>query len=345
MQVDFAVRARAAFAAGWAGTGGPLTPRVAAACRAAVALAAEHPNHPGVLEATLLIGSMEGTWARVYARREALYTTHIDAITTAWRAWITTHLDVPAVVGAYRRKVGAPVEAASDAEQRRREREVAAIALLLLLLHGMLADGHRDADPTYVALIGTIEVALREGTAEGTAGAVALLAQQAGHTAAVDFDKAYTDALAAAAGEDQYAALALAWLKRMVASVAAAAGRALAAADEPPDATTDDEAEAVTDTTSGEKNHAVPGFADWLLGAAFWLGGLAVYAALNIAAVNWVTVGDTRVCAACAANEDNSPYPLISAPSPPQHPRCRCWTVPAGPVASLGQFATYLIGG
>src|SRR5579859_1645562 len=59
---SIAEQAREAYAEGWARTGGPLTDRVKAGCIAAVEMAREHPHDAGILEATLRLGSLEGTW-------------------------------------------------------------------------------------------------------------------------------------------------------------------------------------------------------------------------------------------------------------------------------------------
>lgn len=67
---DIADQTAEAYAAGWALSGGPWTPRVAAGAKAAVGVAREHADDPGILEATLKIGQLEGTWATVFARRE-----------------------------------------------------------------------------------------------------------------------------------------------------------------------------------------------------------------------------------------------------------------------------------
>lgn len=60
---------------------------------------------------------------------------------------------------------------------------------------------------------------------------------------------------------------------------------------------------------------------------------LAEYAADDIAASEWMTAFDQRVCPKCAANEDHGPVPLGEKfPSgdrhPPGHPRCRCGLLP-----------------
>lgn len=46
------------------------------------------------------------------------------------------------------------------------------------------------------------------------------------------------------------------------------------------------------------------------------------YSENEIEQVEWLAEGDA--CPDCAANADGSPYPLDSAPTPPEHPACRC---------------------
>ena len=74
--------AREAFAIGWATTTAqhpvPLTTRARIACEAAARLAEASPQ-PGN-QATLQLGQLEGIWAVIYARREALEKLHADAL-------------------------------------------------------------------------------------------------------------------------------------------------------------------------------------------------------------------------------------------------------------------------
>lgn len=334
----FADQARTAFAVGWAATNASLTDRTRIAVNAAVGLAVEHAGQPGVLEATMQLGSLEGVWAELYARRETLYAKHDTAIMAAWQALVEDQFDAAGVVATFRRSVG---EAASDSDQRRREREAAAIAAALAALHRLLA---ATSDTRYRALLESIEHGLRDGVAEGTAGAIAIAAQQLGHTS-IRFDRAFADAKAALTDVEQYQAQAAAWAKQTGEAAARALGRRLAA-DADTGAADQDMVDTAQDTSrTGWLGTAVAAFTDWAIGHAFTLGATAVYATLSVASVNWITVGDSRVCPRCQSLEDGNPYPLFGAPSPPAHPRCRCTTEPAGAVASLGRFVDYLTGG
>src|SRR5437879_2320078 len=123
MPTVFADQARVAFAIGWAATGGPLTDRVKAASMAAVALAVSHADAPGVIEATMQLGSLEGTWAQVYARREDLYRQHGATVLAAWQALVANGFDSATVVGAFRRAAHLTESATTDDQRRRRRSE------------------------------------------------------------------------------------------------------------------------------------------------------------------------------------------------------------------------------
>src|SRR5690348_17125132 len=76
--------ARHAYATGWASSGGPLTDRVREGCRTAVALATEHPHHPHLLEVTVDLGRLEGTWALLFHRRDTHLREHTARVDDAW---------------------------------------------------------------------------------------------------------------------------------------------------------------------------------------------------------------------------------------------------------------------
>lgn len=331
--------ARAAFASGWAASGGPLTERVKAAAAAAQHLALAHADSPEVLEATMQLGALEGMWAAIYARRDVLYARHDRTVRAAWHDYVAAELDVPALVAAVRRVAGL-TETTSDNTQQHRDREASVIAVVLAALTALFG---RSRGPKYQALLDAIERAVRDGVAEGTAGGIAIAAQQAG-VSAVNFDAAFRDAATAAGNDQQYQGHAQQWLGQMVGAVSRDLGRRLnrmagggATA-----------AQMATETrSSGTGRHvaAVALLTDWALGHAFTLGALAVYGALSVATVNWITVGGSKVCAPCLSLESGSPYAVFGAPQPPRHPACRCVLAPAGPVASLRAFGRYLIGG
>jgi hypothetical protein len=63
--------------------------------------------------------------------------------------------------------------------------------------------------------------------------------------------------------------------------------------------------------------------------AAFTTGLAAIYLALGIGELDFVTAGDATVCVVCADAEDRNPYPAAQVPQPPLHPNCRCTLQPA----------------
>jgi hypothetical protein len=63
---------------------------------------------------------------------------------------------------------------------------------------------------------------------------------------------------------------------------------------------------------------------DVLVSRAYGRAQRAVFLALQIGLVAWVTVGDGRVCPTCEDNQDQGPYPPAALPDLPAHPNCRC---------------------
>jgi hypothetical protein len=69
LQDGLAAIAREAYAMGWAASGGHMTDGIRAGSVAAVELALAHWDQPGILEATLHLGHLEGIWASIFDRR------------------------------------------------------------------------------------------------------------------------------------------------------------------------------------------------------------------------------------------------------------------------------------
>jgi 2'-5' RNA ligase len=313
--------AREAYATGWARTGGPMTDRVKAGCVAAVRMACEHMHDPGILEATLKLGALEGLWAQIYQRRDALIAKHGAVMLAAWRDAVAA-LDIGAMVKHLRTSLGV-TEAADPALLARAKKAArdAALTLLAWLPAGRAWQRLRDA----------MRDALRSGRAEGAAGAIALAGQGAGKIG-IDFDLAFADAYDALANLGQLWADADGWLGRMIGRAADELGRALGqlAADGASYLDMLDAAGAVLDGVDGD---AVAFITDWALSTALSQGALALYASEGVAYVSVLTASDSRVCAACEANEAGSPYLLADTPEIPTHARCRCalasdWSLP-----------------
>ena len=315
-----------AYLSGWALTRGPFTDRVRAGCAAAVATALDRPDDPRVLEVSLLLGSLEGTWAEVFRRREELTAKHVKAITAAWQV-LVNRLDARDPVSAYPRELAL---AEADTGATRREKTAAATAVLLWLQHIL-------TDPGYAELAGVIATAMTEACAEGMTAILAIAADQA---AAYGFDwtRAYDAMLAAVTGTEAQGADA-AVVQRIMSAAAVDAGRALAAVKA--SGGTDAAAQAAVEAALAAEDGAAALAADTAM-SGFWGSGSVALAAAEGIQLNFMTAGDGRVCPACQDCEDNGPYDPAAFPQIPQHPRCRCCSSPADPL-SISAFAAFLI--
>lgn len=52
------------------------------------------------------------------------------------------------------------------------------------------------------------------------------------------------------------------------------------------------------------------------------------FKALGVSQYRWLATLDTKTCLICAQREAESPYEVGEGPMPPEHPRCRCTSVP-----------------
>ena len=317
----FAERAREAYADGWARSGGPLTDRVKAGCTAAVEMACRRPGDPGVLEATLRLGSLEGTWALVYQRRDELIAKHSAVMQGAWRAAVAG-LDTGGLVHQVRTALGlreaATPDAVTKAKQAARD---AALTLLAWLPATRAWQRLRDA----------MRDALRSGRAEGAAGAIAIAGEAAGQIG-MDFDLAFVHAYDALANLGQLWADADGWLGKVVGRAADELGRALGdlAAQ---GASYEEMLAAAGSVLEDGDGDAVAFVVDWAMTTGLVQGALGLYASEGVQYASVITAGDNRVCAACDQAEADSPYLLGDFPGLPLHPRCRCspvsdWTLP-----------------
>jgi hypothetical protein len=328
MAGQIAESARTAYALGWSLSGGPMTGRVRAGCTAAVSLACEHAGDPDILETTLKLGSLTGTWALVYARRDDLLAKHLAVIMDAWRTCVAS-LNARKLISRYRAAVYLPREAA-DPHKDFWKTEATAVAL------GWLRGIYNSRG--YDDLVAAIEDAIRAGMAEGEAGALALAADRAGKTGFVIAD-AFKAAYERLAKDSQVPQKAADALGKMIDSAGSDLARALASqtAD---GGSYDDMLGQSMDTAGGTDVRAVKTWADWAIQAALGAGSLALFGIAGVQSVSWLTAGGSGVCVACQENEDNSPYLLGEVPSYPEHPFCRCSleTSDAVPASLLSAF-------
>jgi hypothetical protein len=321
VQPDVDGLAREAFAHGWAMSGGPMTDRVRAAAVLAIEHVREHGPTRAVLEATMRLGSLEGTWAQVMDRREGLYSKHIDAAVDAWRD-LTDRADVEAEVATFRTR--AP-EGTDQATRDRRRAE--AVAAAIALLHSRANPG----DAAYQRLILTISDALREAEAEGWAGSIAVAAEQMGRTG-FNFDLAFTDGLeriAANPGTGYGTADSVA-ADIVHGAVTDLANAFTAARKADTDAEIADAARAVI-----RAGRSVRMTLDHAMGKAFARGILQFFMAEQVGSVDFITVGDERVCAICLEAENGNPWTPQSVPQPALHPVCRCTLQPSTPITAV----------
>jgi hypothetical protein len=317
-----AAAAANAYLSGWALTEAPWTERVEAGCYAAVQTALDHRHDPGILEAALILGSLEGIWATIYQRRARLQRKHERAIRAAWDACIKD-LDPADVARWFRRDTYQAAETVTRDPTKKWWQDVAITTALAWLRAVYHADG-------FEALVTALADAIRAGMAEGEAGALALAASRQGQ-AGFSIAKAFKAAYGRLATDHTITQRAAAAAAGLIDATAGDVGRRLAsqAGD---GASQDDMAAGVSDVMNG--GQSVDRGSDTALWAGIGLGALALYQAIGTAAgggqaadvayLLWQSAGDGRVCVQCQDNEDNSPYTLANAPEMPAHPRCRC---------------------
>lgn len=303
--------ARAAYANGFAASGGPMTERVKAGCIAAIEMAIDHADDPDVLHATLQLGHLEGTWALIFERRDALHAANLAAILPAWRAMLAT-IDVRQLVRDYRQRIG--LTEATDPEMA--SWVAAALGVSREEVQGLL----RDAG--WPAARELVRDAIAAGWAEGRAGALALGADQAG-VIGFDMSIAFHEGYAALDGLAGLWGAADGWLAKMVGDQAGELGRVLANLTRD-GASYEEMVAAASGVLGSEELTAVSMIVDLATGQALSQGMLDLYAREGIGSVDFLSAGDGRVCPRCRAAEGRNPYPLAMAPVPPIHFRCRC---------------------
>jgi len=293
----------------------------------------------------------EPVWGEIEQRRATLTRKHLKAVLAAWNALAGT-LDARALVRQYRAEVQ-PVAKYADPD-RNKARD--------LTLAWLLALQQRKG---WAALVAAIEDAIRSGMAEGEADALAVAAARQG-AGGIAIDRAFADAYERLADDGDISRQAADAARKMIDGAAADASGVLAGA---PDGASDDTADAVDDTVTGNDVRSV---GSWLqdviwgaIGAGIaWLCGLAGTGSTpgpvpppgpgegpvpppvppeppaGPVFLNWVTDGNP--CVACQDNEAGSPYAPQDLPPFPQHPRCQCEIVPADDVPA-SYFAAYLL--
>jgi len=326
---ELAAAAREAYATGLAISGGPVTDRVIAGCEAAVAVALERPGDPRILELALDLGSLTGTWAEVYRRREELTAGHVAKVTAVWRK-LAGKLRPQDLVAGYKRATGYTSEATRPDAWQREAAKAAALAWLDRIL----------SDPRYHDLAKAITAALIAAAAEGKTAALAVAADQAA-ARGFDWDKAYTAMQAGLTDVEGYRGLSDSVAREIITAAASDAARVLATMTAS-GATDPDAAGGIADAVDGEDVQAVSVAVDTAIGKSMAQAALDLYMSEGLDLVAWLTAGDGRVCPSCQDNEDNGPYSPSAFPQCPDHPRCRCCPTPASPLP-VSAFAQFLV--
>ena len=323
--------ARRAYAAGWAASGGPMTDRVRAGAVAAVELALAHADRPDVLEATLRLGHLEGTWAEVYRRREELTARVGGPIRAAWKA-LAGKVDVDRLVRAARRRAGMVLEASgvNDAPTR---------AELGVIIRAALERLETDAPDEWTALRQAFYEAVVSGRAEGRAMALAVAADQQGYLG-LSFELVFEEAYQRMKDSAVLSAEADWWIRDLFGDVAADVGRVLERLTRDGAAWDEMRAE-VAALLDDPDMRAVEVAIQQVTGRALSQGQIDLWSSEGVQQVDYVTAGGNRVCPVCEAAEDRNPYPLGASPVPPLHPYCRCALVAVNPIP-VDRFARYL---
>ena len=295
-----------------------MTPRIQAGCAAAILAALDHADHPGVLEATLHIGKLEGTQARFFARREHAIQAGTIAVRDAWTTLAKT-IDVAPAVRTLRAEPAQPLE--TDPQTA-----VWAGHAASSLMSGFYAhDQHHH-------LLDAVQDALRTGMAEGEAGLLAVNADKHGHTVTettgYHWDTAYQSIYDRLANLPDLPLLAQQWVQTMLNGCARSIGillaRLVAENASRAEMAAELEAALIANGSTTASYRAVTLFMDQAIAQAMSQAALNLYRSEGIDDIYFVTAGDERVCPICAAAEENSPYNTDNCPVPGLHPLCRC---------------------
>ena len=304
--------ARRAFANGYAIAGEPhLLGRSLVAYKACASLLAEHNSLDALrfIEAT---GTQEGLYAAIYKRRDRLWMKY-DIAVKRWSKKLSLLIDPVDLEVEIRKAIQS---APTDTLKRRAEVKdvIAAYLTALVARHPDLANEIHTAAAEAQA----------EAKAEGQAAGAALLAHARGEKLP-DFNQAVRSNLRVLKSQRNYGQHAKQDSLTMLAGLAGDA--ALKAASDGGD----------NQDQSGDYLAGVVGagvgssfYADFINHSYWALAALALFASESPAGlVNFVTVGDGKVCPICLDAEAGNPYTISAVPQIPLHASCRCWYTPA----------------
>ena len=305
--------ARTAFANGYSIHGElPLLGRSKTAYKASQRLLeASKDDGAAALSLIAAAGANEGLYAKIYKRRDRLWMKY-DMAVKRWERKLSLKIDHADL----ETEVAKALQAAPDKNSRQREEVktvVSAYLANLLIKH-----------PELSAEIFRISAeASAESKAEGAAAAAALLAHSRNQKVP-DLAKEAKANLNQQKKLRSYGSNASKDSKTMLNGLAGDVAIA-AAPNEGNNQNTGSNYAAIIGAGVGSSFYA-----DYI-NHAYW--ALALLALLSSESpsgkVNFVTVGDGKVCKQCLEAEDGNPYAPSAVPDIPQHVSCRCWYTPA----------------
>jgi SPP1 gp7 family putative phage head morphogenesis protein len=259
----------------------------------------------------LLLGQLEGIWAVIYKRREDLEALHAGAFKEILKA--VAKLDWKAIVDAIGTQALIDPSITGDMLASELQNRI------ISMVSGDLPADARSAWQTVVAS------ALNDATAEGQTAALGILGQASG--TGIDWELTAAQAKAALSNGQILGDSADAWIQKQTHGLGYQLSRQLASLWDA-GASHQDMLDAIKATLGSDQNLASV-LLDTAIGQSLSQGALATYAMAEVPKADYVTAGDSRVCAVCSGAEDGSPYLLADCPQPPLHPRCRCTVAPS----------------
>lgn len=324
--------ARASFAIGWAkGTAlypVGLTERARLACVAAMRVAEASPQAD--LTPTLQLGQLEGIWAVIYARREAIERLHGDALADTLNA--INSLDWAQVLDQIERQL------LLDPTLTSTQLATKLGSTIENLIAGHLPEADRSAWRA------AMQAALLDAQAEGATAGLSLIGDAAGVT--IDWELAATAAKNALAGNQALWDASSDWITEQIHGLGYEISRKLAALWD--DGASRADMEDAISEILGTPTNTAGAILDTAIGKSLTAGAFDTYEMAGVGYVNFDTAGDGRVCAQCGEAEDNNSYALGGAPRAPLHLRCRCTASPADYTptpAALRLVAPYVASG
>lgn len=286
-----------------------LTERALRTLEAAVRVSEGAVQPDGV--PSLLLGQLEGIWAVIYSRREAIEKLHGGAFKKVLES--ISKLDWPSIVSAIETQL--LIDPSIDGKMLASE--------LRSRISSMIAGDLPAADRA--AWNQVMAEALVDGTAEGQTAALGILAHTAG--AEFNWELSAQQAKAALSSGAVLGDTADPWIQQQMKGLSYQVSQKLASLWDA--GATREEMLAAIQEILGSGTDLASVLLDTAIGQALSMGAVTSYQIAGVPYANFVTAGDSRVCAVCASAEDGNPYQLASTPIAPLHNRCRCTIAPA----------------